>query len=122
MYELEGVFMKRFAMLAAVGLISMLPSVASARGRVSFGFGVGFGGPVFSSYCYRPGYCYSPYWYGNYYCAPSYVYVAPPVVYSPPPAVVYAPAPAPAYTTYAAPTYVAPAQTTSGGVTYYYYH
>jgi hypothetical protein len=118
--------MKRFAILAAAGLFALLPSVASARGRVGFGFGFGFGGPAYYGYCYRP------YWYGPaYYYAPSYVYIAPPAVYSPAPTVVYT-APAPVYAPAPAPTYSVPAtaapvpsgpvQTNSGGVTYYYYH
>jgi hypothetical protein len=78
--------MKRLALLAVVGLIGLLPNMASAHSRFFVGFNVGvpFVGVGYGNYYgYRPAYygggCYAAP--AAVYCAPAY---APPVVYAPP--------------------------------------
>lgn len=120
--------MKRVAMLAASGLMAMLPSVASERPHFFFGFNFGlplFAPAFFASRAYfAPTGVVSP---PTVSVAPPTVYVSPPAAYVAPP-VVYAPAPAFTYYTYSYPrshyyyrySYVRPPVRYYGGVTYYY--
>jgi hypothetical protein len=78
------------AALAALAAATFLPSSASARGFVGFGFN--FGVPVYPP---PPPIVYAP--------PPVYYVPPPPVVYTPPPAV-YAPPPPPAAVSAPAPT------------------
>ncbi|HEX4053912.1 MAG TPA: hypothetical protein VHX86_06575 [Tepidisphaeraceae bacterium] len=107
--------MKRLAMLAASGLMAILPSIASARPHFFWGFH--FGLPLFAPALFA----------GPAYFAPT-VTVSPPVVTVAPP-IAYAPAPAFTYYYpynylrshyYHRYSYVRPAVRYHRGVPYYY--